>query len=599
MRPILRSDDSAVASAVATMLVFLVVVVILQTVVIGAVPAQQYSAEWVTSKHDLQQFDRMRAMAAGPAVAGTMFTIPFNLGTPAVSPFATTSTGTLSYSANDSYALSISYTFVPHFRQASVTKVNQDVILLMDNSGSMAWNDPQNLRITGAQEYVGRLATPDCVAIVAFNGRSYLTQANIGGTPHHLYYPGMCGVPDYTQPQADLGTISDIDSTNIGLAIQTGNNELIANGHKGKAWIEILLTDGQNECSGSQPPCGNTFTIQQAQIAKANNITIFTIGLSSAADANLLGQIASITGGTYYPAPTASSIRWIYYEISMRYQSSVQCGSLVTSEVYGGALSLELQTSQYPSQTIRFESGGISLIQTAGSTMYEGLPFTYSRTGGGGGDLSVALVLITGTPFGFSGSDTRVVQANVLGRQVVDQSSIRIDLGTETSAVGNLSASMTYWANQGALTPAAAAAVNAPLDAAQSELSFAAWNATSGDISGARFGVDRAQTDLSIAINVTEAQRKANAMQAWLAQQTRDSIRLEQCRVAQWGNWYDGLTVTVTSPAAAAWASWFNATFLALNVPFSLGLSGNVAVVTIHALDQITTDRRVLSLTGT
>lgn len=599
MRPILRPDDEGVASAVATMLVLLVIVIIFQIVVIGAVPAQQYTAEWLTSKHDLQQFDRLRALAAGPAVAGSMFTVPFELGTPAVSPFAGTSTGALSYSENDTFGLSISYAFVPHFRQASVMTLNQDVVLLMDNSGSMAWNDPQGLRIVGAQEYVGRLRPPDCVAIVAFNGRSYLTQSNVGGTPHHFYYPGMCGIPDYSQPQADLGTISDIDSTNIGLAIQTGNNELIANGHTGKAWIEILLTDGQNECGGSQPPCGNTFTIQQAQIAKANNITIFTIGLSSSADANLLGQIALITGGTYYPAPDASSIRWIYYEISMHYQSSVQCGSLFTSEAYGGALSLQLVTGQYPAQTMRFESGGIALIQSDGATMYEGVPFTYTPTYGGAGDLTLGLLLITGTPFGYVGADTRVVQADVLGRQVVEQKVIRVDLGEEASTVGNLSASMTYWAGQGAATPAAAAAVKAPLDSAEYELSFGDRNATSGDIDGAKFSIDRAQTQLSIAINVTETQKKSNGMQAWLAQQTQDSIRLEQCRVEQWANWYDGLTVTITSPAAAAWASWFNATLRALNVPFSYGASGSIAVVTIHALDSITTDRRVVALSST
>ncbi len=600
MRAILRPDNEGVASAVATMLVLLVLVIILQIVVIGAVPAQQYSAEWLTSKHDMQQFDRLRALAAGPAVAGAMFTIPFELGTPAVSPFAVSTTGTLSYSQNDSFGLSISYAFVPHFRQANVMTLNQDVVLLMDNSGSMATNDPQNLRIVGAQEYVGRLRPPDCVAIVAFNGRSYLTQANvIGGTPHHFYYPGMCGVPDYSQPQADLGTISDIDSTNIGLAILTGNTELIANGHQGKAWIEILLTDGQNECGGSQPPCGDAFTIQQAQIAKANNITIFTIGLSGSADANLLGQIASITGGTYYPAPNASSIRWIYYEISMHYQSSVQCGSLFTSEAYGGALSLQLATGQYPAQTMRFESGGIALIQNDGATMYEGVPFKYTPTYGGAGDLTLSLLMITGTPFGHTGADTRVVQANVLGRQVVDQAIVRVDLGEEASTVGNLSTSMTYWASQGAVTPAAAAAIRAPLNSAAYELSFGDRNATSGDISGAKFSIDRAQTQLSIAFNVTDAQRRSNAMQAWLAQQTQDSILLEQCRVEQWSNWYDGLTLTITSPAAAAWASWFNATLRALNVPFSFGSSGNVAVVTIHALDQITTDRRVVSLSTT
>ncbi len=598
MRHIRREDEEGVASAVATMFVLLVVLIIISITIIGAVPAQQYNAEWVTSKHDLQQFELFRSMAAGPVLAGVSFSVPFALGTAAVSPFASTSTGVLSYSRNDTTGLTLSFSFVPAFHQARVTKIDQDVVLLMDNSGSMAWNDPQNLRILGAQEYVGRLTPPDCVAIVAFNGRSYLTRANVGGTVHHLYYPGMCGVPDYSVPQADLGTITDSDSTNIGLAIQTGNNELIANGQRGKAWVEILLTDGQNECGGSASPCGDSYTIQQARIAKANNITIFTIGLSSSADASLLGQIASITGGTYYPTPDASSIRWIYYEISMRYQSSVQCGDLFVSEAYGGALSLDLQATQYPGQTLRFESGGIALAQADGTTMYEGLPMEYTPRGDGAGELTIPLITILGAPFQFIGSDTRVVQANVLGRQLVDQSITQVGLGAEASAVGNISASVSYWASQGAALAGAAAAVNAPLRAGKSELTFANANATRGNIDGAKFSVDRALSDLSIAINVTESQRAANRMQAWLARQTEDSVRLEQCRIGQWANWYDGLTITLRSPAAAAWATWFNTTLGGMGVPFSYGTSGNVTVVTVHALDRIVTDRRILSLSG-
>lgn len=586
------------ASAVATVMVLLVVVVLLSITIVGTAPQQQYTAEWVTSKHDLQQFERFRSMAAGPAVAGVSFSVPFTLGTPAVSPFSSTSTGTLSYSLDDTSGLSLSFTMVPSFQQASVTKVDQDVVLLMDNSGSMAYNDPQNLRILGAQEYVGRLSPPDCVAIVAFNGRSYLTLANIGGTVHHLYYPGMCGVPDYSVPQHDLGTITDTDSTNIGLAIATGNNELIANGHKGKAWIEILLTDGQNECAGSASPCGDAYTIQQARVALANNITIFTIGLSGSADANLLGQIASITGGTYYPAPDASSIRWIYYEIAMRYQSSVQCGNLFVAESHGGAFSLALQSTQYPPQSLRFEAGGIVLSQADGGTMYEGLPLQYTPDGGGAGELTIPLITLVGTPFSFTGSDTRVLEGYVLGRQLVDESITRVGLGSEASAVGNISSSVAYWTSQGAALPRAQAAINAPLNQGRSELSFANGNATQGNVDGAKFSVDRALSDLAIAINATDSQRASGGMQAWLAQQTMDSIRMEQCRIGQWANWYNGLTLTLTSPAAAAWATWFNTTLSGLGIPFAYGTSGNVTVVTIHSLDRIVTDQRVISLSG-
>jgi len=51
--------------------------------------------------------------------------------------------------------------------------------------------------------------------------------------------------------------------------------------------------------------------------------------------------------------------------------------------------------------------------------------------------------------------------------------------------------------------------------------------------------------------------------------------------------------------AAAARAFWPNERLRALNVPFSYGASGNIAVLTIHALDSLTTGRRVVSLSST
>ena len=598
MQRVLRQEDEGVAAAVATMFVLLIVLVLLQVAVIGAVPSQQYTAEYSTSKHDIQEMDFFRSMLVGPAAAGTQFSVPITLGTQASSPFASPSSGTLSYSASDMASVSASFAFVPQFRQASVRKLYQDVMLLMDDSGSMAWNDPQNLRISGAQEYVGRLSPPDCVGIVAFNGNAWLTQANVGGVAHHLYYPGMCGNPDYVQPKVDLGTITDIDSTNIGRAIWMGNNELIANGHRGKAWIEILLTDGQNECGGSVSPCGDAYTIQQAQIAKANNITIFTIGLSSSADAALLTQVASITGGTYYAAPTAASIRWIYFEISMHYQSSVQCGNVYSAEAYGGALALNLNNAYYPAQTIRYESGGVALAQSSGSAMRAGFPMQYTPNGDGSGTLQLSLVTLTGSSFQAIGSDTHVIQANVLARQVVDQSLTKVSLPGEAQNVANISGNLAFWATQGAATPAGVAAVNAPLNQSQTQLLLGNTNMSKGNIVGAKFNVDQAQGYLAIALNATAAQRTAGTIQDWLAQSTEDSILLEECRVGQWANWYTGLAIVITTSIPSAWAGWFNTTMTAWKIPFSLGISGSTVVVSIHALNRIITDRRVVSLSG-
>src|SRR5574340_171900 len=105
----------------------LVVLVFISIAVVDVATPQQYNAEWLTSEHDIGQFELLRSMVAGPATPGVSFSVPFSLGTAAVSPFATASAGALTYNAADSAGLSVSFAFVPSFRQASIQKVNQDL----------------------------------------------------------------------------------------------------------------------------------------------------------------------------------------------------------------------------------------------------------------------------------------------------------------------------------------------------------------------------------------------------------------------------------------------------------------------------------------
>ena len=100
-----------------------------------------------------------------------------------------------------------------------------------------------------------------------------------------------------------------IEETAMGDGIDTANQELITNGRPEAEWITILLSDGQSN-RGQDP-------LDAAQDAADNNITIYTIGLGSNADETTLEQIATMTGGKYYFAPSGDDLDTIYSEIAM------------------------------------------------------------------------------------------------------------------------------------------------------------------------------------------------------------------------------------------------------------------------------------------
>src|SRR5437867_276911 len=465
----------------------------------------------------------------------------------------------------------------------------------IDSSGSMTTNDPGRLRIQAAKDYIGRLTRPDRVASVDFDSAAHLTLENVGGAAHHLYSAYNNGIPDYSGAQTDLNSIDSAGTTNFGAALFVANNELISYGLRNHAWAIILLTDGQNTCCPNQA-AGDAQARLEAARAKANNITVYTIGLGPGADGALLQEIATTTGGTYYAAPTADSIKFIYLEIANHYSGSVSCGTLVTASSMSGSLTLNRGNRQYPDQTMSLEAGGVTLTQSGGAVIHQGIPFEYTPHEIGTGSLRVSLLTFVGAPFQAAGSDYAFINAQFLYANTNTQTIIRPDLGEQAVEVGNTSAYVQYWAGQGAATPGAAAAVRQPLNQAQGRLQWGAVNASAGKLSLAKFNVDSAQSQLSSAITVTNQQVAAGNMQSWLGKSINDQIFFISCLLTQWVNWYDGITLTIQSPSAAAWALWFKDAFRATGALTTYGISGNTVVLTVNAVDTFIVDERVIQL---
>src|SRR5256886_16935580 len=554
----LRKDSEGVASTVATMFTLLVVLMFLQLTVVAVLPAQEYSAEWTTSRAAIDSFERLRLAAQLAVVPGSQFSIPVPLGTDAVSPFSTARQGNLRFDPANTTSIQISFKYVPKLFQATGTHIDQDVILAIDSSGSMVWNDPSNLRISSAQEYMRNLIPPDRVASIDFDDNAAFTRANIGGPAHLLNYPPHRKLM-YISTQAELSTIDSSGSTNWGAAIKIANDEFVAHGMPAHAWNLIVLTDGQNTCcpTGSN---GDAQALSESLRAASLGVTIYMIGLGADLNEPLMKTVAANTGGTYYHAVTANDIRWVYYEISRRYLSAFVCGLQSTQEASFGTLQLHLGATRYPAQTMLMEAGAINVQQDKSSTLWRGMPLDYRETGDGLA-LSATLATLVGKSQTATGTGYETVQGRVIGRDLLTQTIQKAPVDQTSTLISSGRQDFEYWAAQGAAKPAGVTAVSPYLVKAANYAQWAQNNWSARDFVDASFNAGKAQAQLSSVLGVIDTETTNGDIQNWLAFQTKDNVRLNGCRLRQWPNRDSGVTFRVTSPNAAAWSVWFNETF--------------------------------------
>ena len=118
-------------------------------------------------------------------------------------------------------------------------------------------------------------------------------------------------------------------STNISHGFYLGIRELIDNGRDNAIWVVVLLSDGvaNRYCSPTTftPTCTSNYsntstaysrTIEQASYAASHNITVYTISYGDNADDDLMEEVADITGGIFYKAPSAAELQAAFISIA-------------------------------------------------------------------------------------------------------------------------------------------------------------------------------------------------------------------------------------------------------------------------------------------
>lgn len=187
-----------------------------------------------------------------------------------------------------------------------------DVALIIDSSGSMTSNDPQNQRKNAAKVFIDAMQDDDQIAIIDFDSsvRVPWSLQKVGG--------------DRSAPRAAVDTIDSSGTTNILAALQTGWNQLNASTMENPK-AAVFLTDGADTEGNSDAKI-----LSAAASYAAKGWRIFTIGLvgSGSVDEALLQQIATNTGGAYSRLTSPDQLINVYFEI----QRQVTSGTIIQDQ---------------------------------------------------------------------------------------------------------------------------------------------------------------------------------------------------------------------------------------------------------------------------
>ena len=228
--------------------------------------------------------------------------------------------------------------------ETTVKASGVDIVIALDLSGSMEAEDP-GFELKGQQ--VNRLALAkdvvrqfverrpnDRIGLIAFGTQAFTA------SPLTLDH-------DFLQHNLERLELNTIDGTRtaIGSALATSVNRLRELPSKSR--IIILMTDGQNN-AGEVPP------LTAANAAQSLGVKVYTIGVGTRGtarvprvnafgrkvyiptqvdiDEDTLKEIASKTGGNYYRADSADTLRRIYDQIDELEKTEAEISKYVRVE---------------------------------------------------------------------------------------------------------------------------------------------------------------------------------------------------------------------------------------------------------------------------
>jgi Mg-chelatase subunit ChlD len=183
----------------------------------------------------------------------------------------------------------------------------RDIVLVLDNSGSMRKNDPQFLARVAVRTFLEGLDGDNHVALVLFDQSVRLMMP-------------LTALDTTTRPRV-LESLEALNYrgllTNTPAGLERALYELRVSGRADSEPIVILMTDGIVDVAPEGPDPGDVEKTRWlkstlADEAAGNNVRIFGIAFTDDADFELIQTLTRRTGGQYYRALLASDIDTVF-----------------------------------------------------------------------------------------------------------------------------------------------------------------------------------------------------------------------------------------------------------------------------------------------
>lgn len=193
--------------------------------------------------------------------------------------------------------------------EAGGVKSVENIVLVIDNSGSMEQTDPNQDRYKAAKRMIEEMDRDKRVAVFVFNDSVTLLQPFVQ-VKDQAVKDELFDKMDGLQPTQGR--------TDIGLSLSEAMKHIKDNPADSGGTMAVLLSDGFSEVN----------TNEVLADYKAKHIAVHTIGLSlvDAEGSGLLRQIADETGGQYYDVSKADDLSFVFEQI----YSSIGDRTLVT-----------------------------------------------------------------------------------------------------------------------------------------------------------------------------------------------------------------------------------------------------------------------------
>jgi Mg-chelatase subunit ChlD len=204
--------------------------------------------------------------------------------------------------------------FIPFAGQAQPSAVRPlDLVLVLDNSGSMKKNDPEALMSKAVSAFAGSLPPDSRLGIVVFDQevRPALALAPTSGADFQIRVA-----------QALRGINYRGQWTDIAGGIERAIYELRQQGRADAQRAVILFTDGVLETGNATKDAERARWLQDnlAAEAKQIGIRVFGIAFTEGADFRLLQSVAQTTGAEHYRVLKAAEIGAVFERVRSRIQ---------------------------------------------------------------------------------------------------------------------------------------------------------------------------------------------------------------------------------------------------------------------------------------